>query len=407
MNHSDQQKFHVFISHSTQDREWAEAACKALEKRDLQCWIAPRNITPGTEWGAAIIDGIDRSQLMLLVFSSNANESAQVRREVERAIGKSIPVLPLRIEDIKPAGAMEFALSNTHWLDAFNPPVKDRLRQLGDAVEALVGSKATAAPSANAPNAMPVAKNNRRFVVGGAIAVCSLLILSIGAYLYPGDTVPKKSLETASTGNSSKAKEDVVKPTDKKSTDVKSSEAKSSEAKSSDGKFVDVTSDFQGRWVAVEESRPRGGVFEESKVKERHFTITIQDHHFAHRRKPTETETASLDGSVTFESNGKEQIFSVRGADQDGKRLLWNGIWEMRKDSLLLCYRERIVEMPKDTIERPLQMQTGRRTRNHLCQTDASQSGQSKIVMRELSLKYAGLLLEVCSAEVELIKLSV
>ncbi len=108
-------KCHVFISHSSQDRTWADAAWGVLEERNMRCWIAPRDIAAGTEWGASIIDGIDRSKVMVLIFSSNANESPQVRREVERAIGKSIPILPLRIEDIRPQGSMEFALSNTHW----------------------------------------------------------------------------------------------------------------------------------------------------------------------------------------------------------------------------------------------------------------------------------------------------
>jgi hypothetical protein len=113
----------VFISYSSKDKKWADATCAVLEKRRIRCWIAPRDITPGTEWGAAIISGLDASKMMVLVFSSNANESAQVRREVERAISKGLIVLPFRIENINPAGAMEYALGNTHWLDGFTKPV--------------------------------------------------------------------------------------------------------------------------------------------------------------------------------------------------------------------------------------------------------------------------------------------
>lgn len=133
------EKYHVFISHSSKDAKWANAVCKTLERRAVRCWIAPRDIVPGTEWGEAIIDGIDRSRMFVLIFSASANESAQVRREVERAIGKSIPIIPMRIEDIQPKGAMEYALSNTHWLDAFVPPATERLAQLADSVEALLG----------------------------------------------------------------------------------------------------------------------------------------------------------------------------------------------------------------------------------------------------------------------------
>src|SRR5580704_5734102 len=109
----------AIISYSTNDKKWADAACSVLEGRGIRCWIAPRDIVPGTEWGAAIVAGIDASNVMVLIFSASANESPQVRREVDRAISKGLTVIPCRIEKVQPAGAMEFALSNTHWLDVF------------------------------------------------------------------------------------------------------------------------------------------------------------------------------------------------------------------------------------------------------------------------------------------------
>lgn len=139
MNTENTKLFHIFISHSSIDAQWANEICHTLEERGLSCWLAPRNIVPGSEWGTAIIDGIDNSHIVLLIFSNEANESAQVRREIERAISKSIPVLPVRIEDIRPNGARESALSNTHWLDAFASPVEVRMEQLTVAVETMLG----------------------------------------------------------------------------------------------------------------------------------------------------------------------------------------------------------------------------------------------------------------------------
>src|SRR3954447_3142520 len=98
----------AFISHSTKDKTWADAACAVLEGHKIRCWIAPRDITPGTEWGAAINDGIDACKIMVLIFSTNANDSAQVRREVELAISKGMPVIPCRVEDVLPLGAMKY-----------------------------------------------------------------------------------------------------------------------------------------------------------------------------------------------------------------------------------------------------------------------------------------------------------
>ncbi len=135
----------VFISYSSKDKQWADAACAVLERQRIRCWVAPRDIIPGSEWGASIIAAIDACKIMVLIFSGHANASAQVRREVERAISKGLSVLPCRVENIAPSGAMEYALSNTHWLDAFTPPVEQQLEVLARSVKTLL-THSTARP---------------------------------------------------------------------------------------------------------------------------------------------------------------------------------------------------------------------------------------------------------------------
>src|SRR5437588_6879623 len=114
---TDSRQYRVFLSYSTKDKRWAAAECAMLESKGIHCWVAPRDIAPGTEWGASIISGIDACRIMVLIFSDNANQSPQVRREVERAVSKGMVIMPCRVEDVQPAGALEYALSNTHWLD--------------------------------------------------------------------------------------------------------------------------------------------------------------------------------------------------------------------------------------------------------------------------------------------------
>ena len=130
--------FQVFISYSSKDKQWADAACAALEGLGVDCWIAPRDIAPGTEWGAAIIGGIDACKVMVLVFSAHANESPQVRREVERAINKGLVIVPLRVGNVNPSGAMEYALSNMHWLDAGTLPRQETMLELAHATKAVL-----------------------------------------------------------------------------------------------------------------------------------------------------------------------------------------------------------------------------------------------------------------------------
>jgi TIR domain len=135
----------VFISYSAKDKLTADAVCAKLESRGVRCWIAPRDILASEEYAAALVNALRGSRLMVLVFSSGANQSQQVLREVERAVSKGLPILPLRIEDVPPSEAMEFYISSRHWLDALTPPLEQHLAQLSDTVTLLLSRPADAA----------------------------------------------------------------------------------------------------------------------------------------------------------------------------------------------------------------------------------------------------------------------
>jgi len=42
----------IFISYSSKDKAIAAALCAHLEKAQLKCWIAPRDIAPGKDYAA-------------------------------------------------------------------------------------------------------------------------------------------------------------------------------------------------------------------------------------------------------------------------------------------------------------------------------------------------------------------
>ena len=142
----------VFLSYSSKDKTWADSACAVLEQHRIRCWIAPRDMTPGDEWAAGIIKGLNASRIMVLIFSDHANASKQVRKEVERAISKDLPVLAFRIQNVAPKDAMEFNLSNIHWLDAFTPPVERQLELLAASVK----NSSAVTPSRSLPAREPV-----------------------------------------------------------------------------------------------------------------------------------------------------------------------------------------------------------------------------------------------------------
>ncbi|MGA9063628.1 MAG: toll/interleukin-1 receptor domain-containing protein [Terracidiphilus sp.] len=155
----------VFISHSAKDKVTADAVCAMLESEGVRCWIAPRDVLPSMEWSEAIIDAIEECRIMVLVFTANANDSPQIRREVERAVNHGVAILPVRIEDVLPGKGLEYFIGNVHWLDALKPPLDTHLRNLAGTVKIVLARAerltVPQAPQPGAPGPAPSAESPR------------------------------------------------------------------------------------------------------------------------------------------------------------------------------------------------------------------------------------------------------
>jgi serine/threonine protein kinase/TolB-like protein/Tfp pilus assembly protein PilF len=140
----------VFISHSSKDKAIAEAICQHLESAGVPCWIAPRDIEPGADWTEGILRGIASSRIFVLVFSSHANNSEHVRREMGRAFSLHLPVIPFRTEAIEARDNLAYFLESVQWLDATKPPLERYLPVLTERVKALLSGE-LALPHETAP----------------------------------------------------------------------------------------------------------------------------------------------------------------------------------------------------------------------------------------------------------------
>jgi len=136
--------YDVFVSYSSKDKGIADTIVAAMENNHIRCWYAPRDIKPSEDWGKAITTAIEDCRVFLVIFSKNANRSQRVLDEVNLAISQQAIILPFRIENLEPEGAMKLHLSSRHWLDAFEPSwevhikklIKDVTANLDTAVEA-------------------------------------------------------------------------------------------------------------------------------------------------------------------------------------------------------------------------------------------------------------------------------
>ncbi|MEW6071249.1 MAG: TIR domain-containing protein [Planctomycetota bacterium] len=200
----------VFLSHSAKDKTVADAICARLEGEGVRCWVAPRDILPGAEWGDAIMGAIGACPVMVLILSRNSNDSPQVRREVERAIHRGVMVIPFRIEEMEPTGSMEYFLSTPHWLDAIQPPLESHIARLAETAKALLGQSApsgeptsrVATPisppvgSTPAP-ATPRAGLSRRVMLLGGAALVGLAAIAVTILLRGDPELPRIVSEPA------------------------------------------------------------------------------------------------------------------------------------------------------------------------------------------------------------------
>lgn len=116
----------IFISYSSKDSADAERICSEIEKNGLTCWIAPRNIVPGSEWAAEIIKAISDARALLLIYSENSARSTQVPRELSIAENKGTFIIPYKIDNAELIGTFEYYLTSAHWITA--EPEKNEYR---------------------------------------------------------------------------------------------------------------------------------------------------------------------------------------------------------------------------------------------------------------------------------------
>ncbi|MGD0021093.1 MAG: toll/interleukin-1 receptor domain-containing protein [Smithellaceae bacterium] len=128
--------YDVFISYCSEDRKIADALVHHLEAKEIRCWIDHRDLLPGFSWREGIIEALEGSPgiAMVLLFSSASNKSRQVIKEISMADEENILVIPIRIENILPIGAIKLELQGRHWLDAFEGK-EDRIEKAAERIK--------------------------------------------------------------------------------------------------------------------------------------------------------------------------------------------------------------------------------------------------------------------------------
>lgn len=113
----------VFISHSSNDFNIAQQICAELEKFDISCWIAPRNVMGGLPYAEEIVQAIKSCKVLLLIASNSINASEQILNEIEIAVNYSKLILPFKIDTVIYNDSYQYYLKRKHWIEAVPDPI--------------------------------------------------------------------------------------------------------------------------------------------------------------------------------------------------------------------------------------------------------------------------------------------
>lgn len=136
MNHN------VFISYSSKNQDVAYAILQELEDNDVKCWIAPRNLIYGADYGDLIADAIKKCNVFLLIFSEYSSNSRWCKGELNVAFTEDKTIIPYRIDTSPLKVAMSIILNQYHWVDSY-PDFKSRCKELIKAIGVIDGPNAS------------------------------------------------------------------------------------------------------------------------------------------------------------------------------------------------------------------------------------------------------------------------
>jgi TolB-like protein/Flp pilus assembly protein TadD len=174
----------VFVSRASHDAAIANAVVENLERHGIKCWIAPRDVTPGSRYADEIVGAINETKVLVLVLSEHAIASPHVGREIERAASKRRRIVGLRIDAAPLTRSFEYFLSESQWIDVAALGMPAALTKVTQAVRQGLAPSSWVSPGLGADAGNPADRRARpsyrtikrmvaaaMFLVGAAIVV--------------------------------------------------------------------------------------------------------------------------------------------------------------------------------------------------------------------------------------------
>lgn len=147
-------QYDVFISYRRSDQTVARSLVQELEQRGVRVWW-DQKIEGGQDWRDAIVEGLQSSTCLVILFSEECNGSKQLKKELAIADTLNKLVVPVLIEDTQPRGHYLYELAALNWIQVFPNPAS-RAADLADRLVRELGLEPPAPADVPAPAEIPV-----------------------------------------------------------------------------------------------------------------------------------------------------------------------------------------------------------------------------------------------------------
>jgi hypothetical protein len=138
----------VFLSYTRADARTVDVVVPVLERHGIKVWRDIVGIAGGAKWRDSLVNALAKSSVVLLLMSRDAFVSKWVRRELEFADGRDLPILPIATTDTAAPDwfTLQFGGVQRQIID-----LKDLENSCGELARAIRGVVADAAQAPRGP----------------------------------------------------------------------------------------------------------------------------------------------------------------------------------------------------------------------------------------------------------------
>lgn len=132
------QRYDLFISYASHDIERVRAIVRRVEEAGISVWRDQDRILGGGNYGQAIIDGIERCKLVLLMCSAASMRSRNVKQEIQLAWHYERAYLPLLLDGTighSYPKQIQYWLEGCQWIEVLDRPAEEWLPRILRALE--------------------------------------------------------------------------------------------------------------------------------------------------------------------------------------------------------------------------------------------------------------------------------